>query len=294
MVEGAVPHAVGAVTDHVILAVGAPHKPVDAVDRMTPVEYQAVTAESKVLECTICGLAAAYPIRIHEMGCPHCPCLGCNPYPGMPVSDELESTSHEGVALSNGSGPGMTKYVLHGGRSYVDSSDNQLFYQEVLKELAGSLNVLLVYYARDESSWAKLLELDQRNFLSVNDNCELSFSVASTEPTVFLEQIKSAHVIFIVGGKTINLKRRLGAIPNLGELLEGKVVAGSSAGVHVLSKYYYNRAESKVNTGLNLLPVKIFSHFTVEQSEALHLLEQNGDSSETIAVEEGKFVVLNK
>src|SRR6202030_4544018 len=45
MIDGDVPHAVRAITDHVILAVGSPHRPVDAVDRMTPVPYEAVTAK---------------------------------------------------------------------------------------------------------------------------------------------------------------------------------------------------------------------------------------------------------
>jgi len=80
MVEGKVPHAVGAITDHVILAVGAPHRPVDSVDRMTPVEYQDVTAEINQLYCLICNISATYPDRMHDVGCPHCPCIDCHPY----------------------------------------------------------------------------------------------------------------------------------------------------------------------------------------------------------------------
>lgn len=40
MVDGAVPHAVGAITDHTILAIGAPHKPVDSPDRMTWCDWE--------------------------------------------------------------------------------------------------------------------------------------------------------------------------------------------------------------------------------------------------------------
>lgn len=76
MVEGLVPHAVGAITDHVILAVGSPHRPVDAPDRMKPVGYDAVTANIDDLHCLICDLHARYPRRLHEAGCPHCPYEG--------------------------------------------------------------------------------------------------------------------------------------------------------------------------------------------------------------------------
>ena len=79
LIEGEVPHAVGAVTDHVILAVGSPHKPIDAVDRMAPLEYEAVVTHVRELHCLICELSAELPLRLHDMGCPHCPCENCNP-----------------------------------------------------------------------------------------------------------------------------------------------------------------------------------------------------------------------
>ena len=76
MVDGSIPHAVGAITDHVILAVGAPHKPVDADDRMEPVEYQAIAAEFGTVHCLICDVQQA-GTEIHDTGCPHCPCVAC-------------------------------------------------------------------------------------------------------------------------------------------------------------------------------------------------------------------------
>jgi quercetin dioxygenase-like cupin family protein len=82
LVEGRVPHAVGAITDHVLLAVGAPHAPVASPDRMAPVGYEAVTADLDDLHCLICDLHARYPYRLHDVGCPHCPCYCCHPLPG--------------------------------------------------------------------------------------------------------------------------------------------------------------------------------------------------------------------
>ncbi len=40
MVDGSIPHAVGAITDHTILAIGSPHKPVDSPERMTWCDWQ--------------------------------------------------------------------------------------------------------------------------------------------------------------------------------------------------------------------------------------------------------------
>lgn len=77
MVEGAVPHGVGAITDHVILAVGAPHKPVESPDRMKPVEYKEVVSAVGDMHCLICDIEAQMPEMLHEKGCPHCPCDKC-------------------------------------------------------------------------------------------------------------------------------------------------------------------------------------------------------------------------
>jgi quercetin dioxygenase-like cupin family protein len=73
LIEGSKPHAVGAITDHVILAVGAPHRAVDAIDRQSVVAYQAIAAELGDLECQVCGVRATVPQTLRELGCPHCP-----------------------------------------------------------------------------------------------------------------------------------------------------------------------------------------------------------------------------
>jgi quercetin dioxygenase-like cupin family protein len=77
LIEGEVPHAVGAITDHVILAVGAPHRKVDSEDRMTPVPYEEVLAPTQDLHCLICELRAEAPQNLHAIGCEHCPCYDC-------------------------------------------------------------------------------------------------------------------------------------------------------------------------------------------------------------------------
>jgi quercetin dioxygenase-like cupin family protein len=77
MIDGHVPHAVGARTDHVILAVGSPHRPVDATDRMEPVEYREVLSALGDLRCLTCGIESAFPRMLHDVACPHCPCSEC-------------------------------------------------------------------------------------------------------------------------------------------------------------------------------------------------------------------------
>lgn len=49
MVEGTVPHAVGAVTDHILVAIGSPHKPVDSPERMTFVDWAGNVVQTPLL-----------------------------------------------------------------------------------------------------------------------------------------------------------------------------------------------------------------------------------------------------
>lgn len=78
LIAGNIPHAVGAITDHVILAIGSPHGAVDAPDRMTPAAYQAILTELDELRCAVCQVVARLPQRLHDVGCPHCPCGACH------------------------------------------------------------------------------------------------------------------------------------------------------------------------------------------------------------------------
>lgn len=48
MVPGAIPHAVGAIDDHIILAIGAPHKTVDSPDRMALVDWDGQPLEHPI------------------------------------------------------------------------------------------------------------------------------------------------------------------------------------------------------------------------------------------------------
>lgn len=69
MVEGSKAHAVGAIEDHALLSVGAPHRAADAADRMALTEYAAVAADLGTLTC----LACKRKVRVGDTDCPHVP-----------------------------------------------------------------------------------------------------------------------------------------------------------------------------------------------------------------------------
>ncbi|MER6140583.1 cupin domain-containing protein [Streptomyces sparsogenes] len=73
MVEGAVTHAVGAVTDHMILAVGAPHRHLDSPERQNLTAYTALLSELGHITCRLCDIRASSGEELAAKGCPHSP-----------------------------------------------------------------------------------------------------------------------------------------------------------------------------------------------------------------------------
>jgi quercetin dioxygenase-like cupin family protein len=73
LVEGLRVHAVGAITDHVILAVGAPHRAIDDPDRQALVEYDAVSGDTGTVTCRLCSLTAPNLHGLAASGCAHVP-----------------------------------------------------------------------------------------------------------------------------------------------------------------------------------------------------------------------------
>jgi quercetin dioxygenase-like cupin family protein len=73
LIKGAVTHAVGAITDHVILAVGAPHRELTSPERQELVEYAGLLSRFGEITCRICGVSAGCGEELTERGCGHGP-----------------------------------------------------------------------------------------------------------------------------------------------------------------------------------------------------------------------------
>jgi len=193
----------------------------------------------------------------------------------------------------------MTKYILHAGNTGRKTDDNKNFFYEITRGLSDPVKVLCVYYAKeDKSKWQELFENDQENFSSASPQKVLIFEMANDKTIAFVEQIKSADVIYMRGGNSTHiLQEYLEKVDDLEKLWSGKVVAGSSAGAIVLSEYYYENDDEvrPYNKGLGILPIKTFCHYTEEQSDKLTKLKEYGENMETIyTIPEEKFFIIER
>lgn len=160
-----------------------------------------------------------------------------------------------------------TKYILHGGYASHPNEQNNLFFQEILKNTPKQVCVLLNYFAIDDGEYDRRIVLDKSLFEKNNQDKIISFEISNEDK--FAEQVKQADVIYLRGGNTALLLEKLEQTPNLNELLKGKIIAGESAGAYVLSTCYYSKTQGGIFKGLGSVPVKTICHYIGENSEKL-------------------------
>ena len=188
----------------------------------------------------------------------------------------------------------MTKYILHGGETSRQSSDNKKFFSEITNGLLDGATILCIYFAREKERWAKALEQDTLHFSSTTQQKAVTLMLADDDIHMFKEQINQADAIYLRGGDTEMLKEALGEVENLSKLWQGKVVAASSAGVYVLSQYYYSNSRDDIYTGFGILPIKTFCHYTEEKSNKLEKLKKYGEDVPVYAIPEETYVIIEQ
>jgi peptidase E len=191
----------------------------------------------------------------------------------------------------------MTKYILVGGYIGKAPDGGKAFFEELIKGFSPGrkIRILDCLFAEPEEKWKDKFDEDLVKFSNHIDNFELELA----HPEKFLEQVKSSDVIFLRGGETELLMSTLKKSGNwIGEL-EGKTLAGTSAGGDVMAKYSYNLDTKELTGGFGLLPVKFIPHWRsdynsphIDWNEALESLKKYNEDLPVYTLKEGEFVVL--
>ena len=163
-----------------------------------------------------------------------------------------------------------TKFILHGGYTRERNEQNEEFFKELASSIPNKGTILLVYFASD-GEFAQKFEEDKARISNYITNKKVNFVLANEEE--FISQVKNANLIYLRGGDTEKLKNQLNSYPEFAECILGKVIAGSSAGAYVISKFYYSNSKNKVFEGFGFLPIRIACHY---QSK-IHPIQANTD-----------------
>ena len=194
----------------------------------------------------------------------------------------------------------MTKYILIGGYIHKAQDGGRAFCKELIKgNNKKTITILDCMFARPKESWEQKIKEDNIFFSKFIKNFKLEIAL----PEKFSEQIKSADVIFLRGGRTRPLLDVFNKDKDLIKKLDGKVIAGTSAGGDVISKYYGVGKTGRVNgVGLGLLAVKFIPHWKSNSGEYLNVnwemifqgLKNYKEDLPIYALKEGEFKVFFK
>ena len=189
----------------------------------------------------------------------------------------------------------MTKFILHGGETGIANEHNKAFYQEWVKDFDQDKNptILLTYFSRPKEIWGELEKSDKERFANYTNNREAKFIVASDDIGTFKKQIKEADVVYFRGGEPQKIIDVVGKIKDeFLSLIDGKVYAGSSAGVMFLSEYSRsgNRDWEKY---LGILPINAVVHYSEELKGDLEEFKKSypENENEYILLPETEFIV---
>lgn len=184
----------------------------------------------------------------------------------------------------------MTKYVLHGGITKGERAANGSFFREVTSGMTGTVKILLNYFAREVGEWEQCAKEDKKKFLKNRENNKLEFEIAN--PDTLPDQLKRCDVMYMRGGTTTMLADRLSRTRDFEKLFEGKVIAGSSAGVNVLSTYHWSNEEGKIKQGFGVLAIKTKCHFRPDEREKIRMLMEHKEKLPVVVLADYQWVAM--
>ena len=192
-----------------------------------------------------------------------------------------------------------TKYILVGGYIHKAKDQGKSFCEELIKGFDETpIKILDCMFARKKESWNESFEKDRIFFERFINNFELELA----DPERFTEQVKNSNIIYLRGGYTTPLIELLSKDKSWIKELDGKVLAGTSAGGDAIAKYYCVLKNNRIGDGLGLLPIKFIPHWKSDYSDdevrdidwdsELEKLKKYEDELPIYTLSEGEFKVF--
>jgi len=166
------------------------------------------------------------------------------------------------------------------------------YWPEVLRRAGTPVGVLYVLAAIPPERWAGEFERNLAFLAERGEPGGVTLELASADPPELTAQLGRSQVVCLRGG-TFGVVRQstFAKLPNLGELLRGKVVAASSAGAYILARYCCT-SQGTIAEGLGLVPCKVLAHYHDGRAADLEALRRHGAELPVYALREDEYVTL--
>lgn len=169
----------------------------------------------------------------------------------------------------------MTKFILHGGRTRIDNESNRTFFKEIAKDVPDGGTILMVYFVYEKDP---MPHFEQQKKWILDNSDGKNFNIVFAEQEKFVNQLRESDAVYFHGGDTYKLLEIVNEIPGFEKILEGKTVAGSSAGAYIFCSYFVESDRMEVREGLGTLPIRLVCHYMSpdfnSREESVNVLKQ--------------------
>lgn len=118
-----------------------------------------------------------------------------------------------------------------GGRPWLARDGGREFVETLLRDHKPEIKLALCIFAQPESDWSETERINTEMIMRFANDAKVDVRVMTPDN---LEQLSHwADVVYLPGGHTETLKKRLHPF-DIARLWNGKTIAGSSAGAHLL------------------------------------------------------------
>lgn len=194
----------------------------------------------------------------------------------------------------------MTKYILAGGFIYKALDGGKAFVEELVKDITDKpVKVLDCLFAQPKEVWQEKFEGDKEYFSKFISDFELELA----DEEKFVQQVQNSDVIYLRGGHTQQLFKLLTKNIDWINYLDGKTLAGTSAGGEVIAQHYHVLKSGRTGDGLGLLQIKFIPHWksdfsdeytdkVIDWDKTIEELKNYKEDLEILTLKEGEFKVL--
>jgi len=191
----------------------------------------------------------------------------------------------------------MTTYILQGGKTKIESANNELFFKQFTNLVQkDNVKILLCYWAREKKEWEELFKSDKAKILKQSTK-KTEINIIDTVESL-KTQLKEADVLYFLGGEEEFLRPYVSELGFLKEALNNKIYIGSSMGAFLASRHYVlslsRQNEDTVYDGLGLVPYNILCHWNIEKNrqKKIDMLKEKDPQTSLLLIEEQKFEKL--